>query len=254
MSVTVSFSLFGKDPEDIYHRGAVAQARLYHNYHPSWNLWFYVGESVPDSIIGKIRDQNPRVSFEFVDEPENQTATWWRYRAIRHCTDRALLFRDVDSRLCGREDQAVTEWLAQTELPYHVIRDHQYHNVKLLAGLWGLQRSVYGQLALTHTIPGDYYQTDQRQLVNQVWPKCKRKIMAHIGSYHLFERAPQRRPLIVPRPYRGFVAQGFTGDDIPRFPSHADMVDSDDDLLSNPNIFDERFRAEAASAAGLFGR
>lgn len=241
-TVTVSFSLFGSDPDGIYHGGAVRQAHLYHEYRPTWNLWFYVGRSVPDKTIMDIRSKNANVSFEFVDEPEDQTATWWRYRAIRHCTSDALLFRDVDSRLCHREDTAVAEWLSQTELPYHVIRDHQYHNVKLLAGLWGLQRSVYGQLALTHSIPGDFYQTDQQQLVKQVWPKCKRSIMSHLGSYHMFERMPQRRPLTIGRPHGGFVAQGFTAQDIPRFPGHSLLVDSDEDLLKNPHIFMNEFR------------
>lgn len=241
-TVTVSFSLFGSDPENIYHRGAVRQAYLYRHFRPGWNLWFYVGRSVPDSVIADIRSKNDCVSFEFVNEPEDQTATWWRYRAIRHCTDSALLFRDVDSRLCEREDQAVTEWLSQGQYTYHVIRDHQYHNVKLLAGLWGIQRPAYRDLNLTDSIPGDFYQTDQQQLVKQVWPACRRRIMAHIGSYHVYERMPQRRPLIVPRPFGGFVAQGFYGDETPRFPEHAKMVDSDDELLRNPNIFEEEFR------------
>lgn len=241
-TVTVSFSLFGKDPHNIYHGGAVRQAYLYHDRHPTWNLWFYVGESVPDKTIADIRSKNANVSFEFVDEPENQTATWWRYRAIRHCTTDALLFRDVDSRLCDREAAAVSEWLDQSELPYHVIRDHQFHNVKLLAGLWGLQRSAYHRLSLSHTIAGDYYQTDQRELVKQVWPKCKRLIMSHLGSYHMFERMPQRRPLTIGRPFGSFVAQGFDAFDIPRFPGHSMLIDSDEDLLKNPNIFLSEYR------------
>ena len=41
------------------------------------------------------------------------------------------------SRLTGREAAAVTDWLEQTDLPWHVMRDNPNHGTEILGGMWG---------------------------------------------------------------------------------------------------------------------
>lgn len=243
MSGLVSFTLFGDDPNDIYFKGAVTNAQDYKQRFPDWDLWFYVGKSVPDEVVQRIKAANPRTEFDFVDDYEDQTSTWWRYRAIKHSSHDAILFRDVDSRLSDREVCAIEEWLG-SEFPYHAIRDHQYHGRPLLAGLWGLKQSAFSNhRKMPDSINGDYYGTDQVELLTYVWPVCKRQIMTHIGCYHVFERAEQRRPLRVPRTAAvPFVAQGFNGDDTVRYPEHVDKVDTDEELMELDYIFKEEYR------------
>lgn len=243
MTGLVSFSLFGDDPNNVYYEGAVQNARLYHQYYPDWDLWFYVGRSVPDKVITKIKDTNIRASFDLIDEIEDQTSTWWRYRALKHSDHDFILFRDVDSRISPRENTAVEEWL-DSGFPYHAMRDHQYHGRQLLAGLWGVKREAFGNhRKMPERIDGDYYGTDQVALLTWVWPSCRRQIMTHIGCYHIFEKMDQRRPFTVPRTKDApFVAQGFNGDDTVRYPEHHDKVDSDQELLSHDYIFQEEFR------------
>jgi len=254
----VAFSLFGLDEDDIYYGGAITNAADYRKSHPDWDLWYYCGRSVPDSVVTRIRNSNPHADFEFVDEPEDQTATWWRFRAVKHSDHDFILFRDVDSRLCSREIAAVREWSQQSELPYHVIRDHPYHGRQLLAGLWGIQRSNYYELGgLSDTITGDYYQTDQLALLFQVWPICRRKIMAHIGCNWMYERMSQRRPLRVARPTRSFCGAGYYANGKMRFPEHGnrsnfDWADggwpTDKELLANPDVFEARYGCTATVA------
>lgn len=251
----VSFCLFGDDPDDIYYRGAARNASDYKTQHPDWDLWFYCGKSVPDATVLSIKASNNNAHFEFVDEPEDQTATWWRFRAPKHSTHDFILFRDVDSRLCAREDAAVKEWLAQSYLPYHTIRDHPFHGRQLLAGLWGVQRSHFHELHhLPDSISGDYYQTDQLALLLKVWPLCRRRIMAHIGCKWIYEKPGQRRPLRVARPTNSFVGAGYYGNGLMRYPEHGkrDMNDwatggwpTDKELLENPDVFEEKYRGVA---------
>lgn len=243
MTGLVSFTLFGDDPNDVYYEGAFQNARQYHTIFPDFDLWFYVGKSVPDSVIRKIKVINPRAEFDLIDEPEDQTATWWRYRALRHSNHDFILFRDVDSRLNDREISATREWL-DSDFEYHVMRDHQYHGRQLLAGLWSIKRGAFGNHRnIPESITGDWYGTDQVALLTWVWPACRRRILAHIGCYHIFEKMDQRMPFSVPRSKEvPFVAQGFNGDGTLRYPEHFDKVDDDRDLLAREDIFLEKYR------------
>lgn len=237
----VSFCLFGDDPNDIFFKGAIRNAGLYKDWHPNWDLWFYVGKTVPEKVLSRIFDANERAHFEFMDEPENQTSTYWRMNAVFHSDHDFILFRDVDSRPCARERAAVEEWL-ESPFPYHTMRDHQYHGRELLAGLWGLKNDVYHEL---HSIPRamgqneDFYGIDQIALTLHVWPLCRRKVMAHIGCYNIFERRDQRRPFKVARDHNGFVGQGFMGNGDLRYPGHENFVDTDDDLVLHGIFLEE---------------
>lgn len=247
MKGLVSFSLFGDDPDNVYFGGAIKNARRYRQIFPDWDLWFYVGASVPDHVLAEIRQENPNASFEFVDEPEDQRSTWWRMRALKHSDHDFILFRDVDSRPFLREVVAVDEWVQSDPkiYPYHVIRDHQFHGRVILAGLWGIKRQAFSNhRAIPDSIDGDFYGTDQIALQSLIWTVCKRHVMAHIGCYQIFEKMDQRRPLTVHRTTQEpFVAQGLDADDNPRYPGHEKFVDSDLEIRRRPDVFLEKYRA-----------
>lgn len=243
MGGLASFSLFGDDPNDVYFEGAIENAKLYKQFYSDVDLWFYVGRSVPDEVIQGIKAANSRASFDLVDEPENQTSTWWRYRALKHSNHDFILFRDVDSRLSEREISATEDWL-ESPWPYHVMRDHKFHGRQLLAGLWSIKQSAFiHHRKIPDSINDDYYGTDQVALLTWVWPACRRKILSHIGCYHIFEKMDQRMPFKVPRSKKvPFVAQGFNGDGTIRYPDHHSMVDTDEELRLRDDIFLEKYR------------
>jgi len=251
----VSFSLFGDDPNDVYYHGAIRNAQMYRQRFEDWDLWFYIGRSVPDDVLTEIYKQNPNAKFDFVDEVEDQTSTWWRFRAVKHSDHDFILFRDVDSRPFLRETEAVKEWL-ESPFPYHCMRDHQYHGRQLLAGLWGIKRESFPALRrMPDSISGDYYGTDQIELLTWVWPDCRRKIMTHIGCYHIFEKMDQRRPFRVQRTSKEpFVAQGLNANEQPRYPEHTNKVDADRELRRRPDIFLEEYRVPGEAAVYLPGR
>ena len=64
----------------------------------------------------------------------------WRFLPVLDPGVEAVLSRDLDSRLTAREAAAVTQWLEETSLPFHVMRDHPQHRTAIPAGMWGARR------------------------------------------------------------------------------------------------------------------
>ena len=50
--------------------------------------------------------------------------------------------RDLDSRLTGREAAAVTDWLENTDRPFHIMRDNPNHGTEILGGMWGARMDI----------------------------------------------------------------------------------------------------------------
>jgi len=236
MKGLVSFTLFGD--QEMYLYGAVQNAKLWKQGPLDVDTIFYVGSSVPDRTLTALKYWDAKI--EFWDGPEDQTATFWRYEALKHDYDYHL-FRDVDSRPYEREYIALNEWL-DGHYQFHIIRDHPYHGVPILAGLFGLKREIRGMVVdhLGPTIPEDYYkkvvkacnqltainyesndfyQIDQWWLRLEVYPLLRNKIMAH-DSFFGFER-PRYKVQVPPRSELGdFIGEGFDEEDEPRYPQH----------------------------------
>lgn len=257
MKGLVSFCIFGpgtsggtdghkqgySGPRDIYYGGAVKNALLYREWQPNWDLRFYLGGSIPRSVTDELEVANPNTQFVWVDQPEDQKATWWRMNAIKDAWGYDfILFRDVDSRPSLREKTAVEEFL-DSSFSYHMMRDHRYHGRQLMSGMWGVKRDSFAELQhLPWYLDQDFYGTDQIALLMMVWPTCRRKILSHIGCYNIYEKVSQRRPFRVPRDPGSFVAQGLYADDTVRYPEHATEIESDVELLASPDIFAEEYR------------
>jgi hypothetical protein len=241
----VSFSLFGDQP--LYTVGAVRNAEMWANsdLFPSdirLECRFYVGNSVPEEcrrhLIGLGAEVVP-VS----GRPEDQTATFWRYDASGDSEFYDfVLFRDVDSRPNAREVAAIRDWLG-TNRTYHFIRDHPYHGVPILAGLWGARswgcaflrealpmvppadfyQSVNRRIGRDDYTSNDFYQVDQWWLRLKVYPEIKHMSLSH-DEFFGFERRRWRLRM-PPRPADfSFVGEGFNEFDEPRFPEHRDLI------------------------------
>lgn len=220
----VSFSLFGDDPDDIYKGGALENARLYSSgvYLPTHELIsrFYVSLLTLE-WASEFLSPIPGVEVLCVDEPDDFRATLWRYRALKDKFD-FYLFRDTDSRPIQRERAAVCDWLSNGRT-FHIMRDHPYHNVPMMAGLWGMRASSmikYVQGAFYGKVRKSYYQVDQTILRASVWRLVRNDCTSHSGCEHSFGE----KTIPFPEqgdPSEGFVGEGFYADGRPRFPEHA---------------------------------
>ena len=62
----------------------------------------------------------------------------WRFLPLLDPTVDRLMSRDSDSHISSRERDAVQQWLTESNATFHIMRDHQYHTVEILAGKIGI--------------------------------------------------------------------------------------------------------------------
>lgn len=223
MKGIVSFSLFGDDPDDIYRGGALKNALLYSSgvYGPTIEMTsrFYVSPQT----LGWAKENLsgiPRTEIQLVPEEEDFRATLWRYRALKSCFD-FYLFRDTDSRPILREVEAVKEWL-ESGRTFHIMRDHPYHNVPIMAGLWGIRATKMLPYVRTMLMKArhrrSYYQVDQQFLRATIWRMVKSDCVSHVGCE--WDYGEETTPFPSARADNHFVGAGYHADESPRFPEH----------------------------------
>lgn len=116
--------------------------------------------------------------------------------------------RDLDSAFTPRERASVNVWLESNKL-FHVMRDHPFHGVPMLGGMWGFRSEFnrnLSQLIHERIHNKDLVQRyggrgDQTFLTEQVWPFAKNNVTAHDSflCQHAYGPKPdpfptQRRP------------------------------------------------------------
>lgn len=197
----VSFSLWGNQPK--YCIGAIRNAELAPEIYPGWLCYFQLDYSVPQSIEDRLRDmEHVRVSRRLDPVTGRLVAGDWRAMSWRFelaCAQGVdvMVSRDCDSRLNRREAAAVEEWLDSGE-DFHIIRDHPWHSVPILGGLWGCRG--FALPTFNHLLNAwpwaDRWQTDQEFLAKEIYPRVKNNAMIH-ASHNRFEAFAQDFP--VPR-------------------------------------------------------
>lgn len=202
----ISFSLWGDDPK--YVVGALRNAALAPTIYPGWRCRFYCGASVPRSCLDHL-DGLGHVDVVRMNEPGDWTGMFWRFRPAAEPLVEVAIFRDCDSRLNPREGAAVNAWLSSGR-DVHVMRDHPWHSVPILGGMWGvrggLPADVTGQI--TRRSHGNYWQVDQHFLAEVVAPRVRDRWLAHD---EIFDGVP----FPTWRRWREFVGQPFDADDRP---------------------------------------
>jgi protein O-GlcNAc transferase len=216
MTKIISFSLWGDNPK--YCIGAIKNAQLAQIIYPDWECWFYYPANNSPSVIS-ILEMMPNVKVKPVSQPGDCRSTLWRFEAAADLNCEVMISRDCDSRLSLRERAAVDEWLASDKV-IHVMRDHPYHSVPILAGMWGAKRGALPNLKqdiiefLKNGLrdDGNYWQVDQDFLANYVWTHHTRHIMIHDDGF--WTQLWGGRPFPIPRSGLEFIGQVFDENDI----------------------------------------
>lgn len=179
----ISYCLFGTGQE--YLVGAVENARLIRTFYPDWKGVFWVEKGVSESVCEKIRGFGSMVvRYSKVSIPNGMFA---RFFINDDPSIERFLIRDVDSRPCQREVNAVNAWIKSGK-NFHVIRDHPYHGVVMMGGLWGARAGAISGLESQarkfrrFNVPytrEKAYGADQEFLSERVWPLAKRNMLCH---------------------------------------------------------------------------
>lgn len=178
----ISFCLWGNDPK--YTVGALRNAELARSVYPGWTSRFYVGSSTQRTVCKQLRKAGGEVVE--MDEPGDWRGMFWRFIPAGEPDVAVMLSRDTDSRLSGREKAAVDVWL-ETDSPFHIMRDHPFHNTEILGGMWGARGGFLTEMSqmIEAYNKGDFWQVDQNFLREHVYPKVKDLAVVHDEFFEL---------------------------------------------------------------------
>lgn len=180
----ISFSLFGTAP--IYLQGAIRNAEQMPKFYPDWKVVVYVEiESVPMEIITDLMERGADV--RPYQRSKYPNGMFKRFCIADDPTVERFIVRDCDSRPSAREVAAVDEWIASGK-DFHAMRDHPYHAVQMLGGMWGsiggvlnnVEQSIKAFPRSRHPYSMQkQYGADQEWLWQEVWPKLQQSGLVH---------------------------------------------------------------------------
>ena len=147
MKNVVAYSLWGDGP--MYWIGALRNIEQVSNYFPGWICRFYIDKSCKKELIETIKGDNVEVIL--VDSKDEFHGMFWRFWSAEDPEVDIFLSRDCDSRFSDREVKAIREWL-DSDKDFHIMRDHPYHTVPILGGMWGCRNGLMRKIGLTKLI------------------------------------------------------------------------------------------------------
>jgi hypothetical protein len=206
MKKIICFSLWGDNYR--YTGGALQNVDLAKIYYPDWICRFYVGKTTPEKCINLL-EQSSNVEIIRVDDVCNWTGMFWRFLAASDPSIDVMITRDADSRLTKREKFAVDEWI-KSSYQFHIIRDHQFHSVPILGGLWGAKKGLLENIKelIDKYDKGNHLGVDQEFLAKHIYPFVKNQALVHD---EFFENKPFPDES-GKRSNEHFVGQAYDGD------------------------------------------
>lgn len=168
MKKVISFSLWGDIQK--YTVGAIKNAELAQTIYPGWECYFFIGQSVPESIQNHLLEF-PNITLFYKNQPENWTGMFWRFETCYDSGIDVSIFRDTDSRISMREKYAVDQWL-ESDKTFHIMRDHPHHGFPILGGMWGHKKNdKYDMRKLLNSFDKtNRYGTDYEFFGNVLYP------------------------------------------------------------------------------------
>ena len=212
MKKVISFSLWGNNYR--YLGGALQNVELAKYFYPDWVCRFYIGQSTRKDFVEKLRSFD---NVEVVEMPEegNWTGMLWRFYAASDPDVSVMMSRDCDSRIHRREVEAVKEWL-NSDKDFHIMRDHPYHTVPILGGMWGCRNGILRNVNFSQTIEkwNQFHRKgiDQDFLGQVIYPFVKDKSLEH-SEFNL-KFGQEIRPFPTKRIDYEFVGEIFDENDV----------------------------------------
>lgn len=178
MKDVIAYSLWGDHP--MYWQGALRNIEQSKKYFPGWICRFYIDKNCKPELIDIIKGDN--VEVVLVDSKDSFHGMFWRFWAAEDPNVDVFLSRDCDSRFSDRELLAINEWLS-SDKDFHIMRDHPYHTVAILGGMWGCRNGIMRKIGLSNLIEnwGKYERKgiDQDFLGQVIYPLVKDTSMEH---------------------------------------------------------------------------
>jgi hypothetical protein len=190
MKNLIVYSLWGDN--SLYWTGAIKNIELANKYFPDWICRFYIDKECKKNLIDSIVGQNVEVvlmknseyNYKNLSDKFDNNGLFWRFLPLCEEDVSIVLSRDCDSRITEREVNAVNQWIS-SDKDFHIMRDHPYHAVPILAGMWGARNGILRDIKRLleywkkHTKRGVFNAEDQDFLGQIVYPIVRDKSLEH---------------------------------------------------------------------------
>jgi hypothetical protein len=183
-----SFSLYGLI--DMYILGIVENIKIINSKFPNARIQIYIADDVTINIKNNI-SKLPNVKLIHVNNKEGIKNMFDRFEAIDDPECTIMFVRDADSRIHDRDVACIEDFINSNKL-LHIIRDHKYHNTKILGGLWGIRKEGLKE-PITNIIQqwiqhkkNFHKGIDQEFLAEKIYPILKSNSLIH-DRYRLYE-------------------------------------------------------------------
>ena len=207
MKKLIAYSLWGNNPK--YTEGAVVNALQTPEVYPGWTSRFYCGDSVPDDITDRLQQAGAEVIR--VRGINDNRGMFWRFWALADEDVERVIMRDTDSRLTPREKAAVDEW-ERSGLAGHIMRDHPYHGMPVMGGMWGCKGGLFRDVKtmIDSFSPTSAHNQDQLFLERVVYPRLIEAGCCVHDPFFRYESSA--RPFPTPRQGYAFVGEAIGSD------------------------------------------
>jgi len=158
-------------------------------FYPGWRVRVYYDSSVLFSDLAVARSRGVEtINIDNSDLTGKIAGMFWRfYVADDESVDRYII-RDLDSVFSWRERAAVDEWLI-SKRPFHILRDHFYHGIPMMGGMWGGTKGklpfTIQEICLEYSNMAKAKGGDQDFLAKKVWPEVQKS--GYVFLYNLFD-------------------------------------------------------------------
>ncbi len=219
MKNVIAYSLWGSHP--MYFVGALKNIELAKKYFPGWICRFYIDNKCDPNLIETIKGDN--VEVVLVESRGTFDGMYWRFWAAEDPNVNIFLSRDCDSRFTDREVAAIKEWL-DSDKDFHIMRDHPYHTVAILGGMWGCRNGILRINLFKQIKEYNSYSAkgcDQDFLGQVIYPFIRERAMEH-SEFNL-KFGNQIRPFPIQRKDYEFVGEIYDENDV-RNPDHWQII------------------------------
>lgn len=190
----VAYSLYG-DMYSKYFNGTPYNVEAVARMYPGWTMRLYHNLDLKDNVVSEVLCEmwcnndhldicDVRQLPSGIGDQRHIFGMIWRFFVMGDPLVERFLIRDIDSVLLQREVDAVQAWI-RNGTAWHVMRDHRYHSVPILGGMWGgTNRNLKQNAHLRQTFiqkgkPILEKGLDQDLLRDNLWPLMRNDLLVH---------------------------------------------------------------------------
>jgi protein O-GlcNAc transferase len=208
-----SFCIFGSKPK--YCMGLLKNIEVIKEHFPEWMIWVYIGDTIPVELDQRLAQEQcvQRIYTETIGM-ENKV---FRFFPIDTPDVEVCIVRDTDSRIHARDRACIQEFV-DSDMKFHIIRDHPNHFHKIMAGMFGMKQGCVSYKIQEAYVwwkkeyATDAFWDDTYFLVDVIYPDIKLESLVH--DTHFQHEFPYcKKPFRIPVDEKvEFVGQAYDFD------------------------------------------